>query len=434
MSAPHLREHPDFRSLYAELHARPFPVLHAPVQVAHLAVLREGWDEDAEDTHLARLFPGPVTERGRPFAGGARSHLLTLGPLGMRLERHAEFSAYTFFCASPRPFERDPLSCLPSGWLADLHGRVVAHLAIAVERRPAPEHDPEHVACHLRSGQVVGSRVVYGTASLWTDFALDGNGACRFLVEDHALSPERAGRLVQRLIELETYRQMALLALPLARRLAHRLPKLDAELARIVAGFSEPATDDRHETDRERQQLAALTNLAVENERLLAESARRFSATRAYHQIVQDRLKELREQEIPGYQTIAEFLDRRLTPAVRTCIAHEDHLEHLSSHLSTATDLLRTRVNLTLEAQNQRLLTSMDRRHAMQLRLQTVAEGLSVVVLTYYLLGLVKHLLGVVHLDERTHDLAMATAVPVVLFAVWLAIRRVRERLHRSER
>jgi uncharacterized membrane-anchored protein len=44
-------------------------------------------------------------------------------------------------------------------------------------------------------------------------------------------------------------------------------------------------------------------------------------------------------------------------------------------------------VDLTLEAQNQDLLQSMNQRSQMQLQLQQAVEGLSVVAISYYLVG-----------------------------------------------
>jgi len=45
--------------------------------------------------------------------------------------------------------------------------------------------------------------------------------------------------------------------------------------------------------------------------------------------------------------------------------------------------LLRTRVEISRERQNQQLLTSMDRRARLQLRLQQAVEGLSVAAISY---------------------------------------------------
>src|SRR6202044_2711327 len=79
-----------------------------------------------------------------------------------------------------------------------------------------------------------------------------------------------------------------------------------------------------------------------------------------------------------------------LTQALHTCEKASAELAALSARLQSTTVLLRTRVEVNLQSQNQLLLASVDRRAAAQLRLQHNVEGLSVVVLTYYLANLLK--------------------------------------------
>jgi uncharacterized membrane-anchored protein len=408
-----------FQPLHDELHARPFPVVHGPLEVAHVTVLREGWTAASEDAHFAQL----MTQFAVPFQGGAIGHhFINLGPLSVRVERHQEFTNYLFFRhTTRRPFETSPFAALPAGWLAGLGGAVIACSRIALTRGADEEHDPERLACHFRGQQVVGSRVVYGTAAVWTDYVRDQDGAVRYLIEDFDLSAERAGRLVQRLVEIETYRMNAMLAMPLAREIGARLPALDQAIQRLVLEIGA-----LNGVEQERQHLHALTTLAGEVERLRTASAGRFSATRAYHQILTDRQHELREEEQPGYQTLAEFLDRRMVPAMRTCASMGARIKELSEHLSVATDLLRTRININLEAQNQGILASVDRRAASQLRLQAAVEGLSLVAISYYALGLAEHGFAALAKAGLPLEPTVATGIslPVVVALVWWLIRR----------
>ena len=410
---------PRLQPLHDELHARPFPVVHGPLEIAHITVLRAGWTAAEEDRHFAAL----MAQFAVPFQGGAIAfHFINLGPLSVRVERHQEFTNYLFFRPTTRrAFETSPLAALPAGWLAGLGGTVIACTRIALTSGHHGDHDPERLACHFRGQQVVGSRVVYGNATVWTDYTRDSDGAVRYLVDDAALSAERAGRLVQRLVEIETYRMNAMLAMPVAREIGQRLPALDTAIQRLVVELTTLSG-----LDQEREHLKALTALAGEVERLRTASAGRFSATRAYHQIVTDRLAELREEEHPGYQTLAEFLDRRMTPAMRTCTSMGARIKELSDHLSVATDLLRTRININLEAQNQKILASVDRRAASQLRLQSAVESLSLVAITYYGLGLAHQGFDALAKAGAPIDPAIATGVtlPFMLALVWWLIRR----------
>jgi uncharacterized membrane-anchored protein len=176
----------------------------------------------------------------------------------------------------------------------------------------------------------------------------------------------------------------------------------------------------------ERTLLGDLTNLSLATERLQARCGSRFSLTESYARILSARIRELREEQVPGYQTISEFFDRRLAQALHTCQKADAGLGALSARLESTTSLLRTRVEVNLQSQNQLLLASVDRRAAAQLRLQHAVEGLSVVVLTYYLANLLKILLeGTEAAGIAIHStLVVALVLPLLAGGVWWAVRR----------
>jgi uncharacterized membrane-anchored protein len=95
-----------------------------------------------------------------------------------------------------------------------------------------------------------------------------------------------------------------------------------------------------------------------------------------------------------------------------------------------AGQLLRTRVDVERSAQNQALLESMDKRAALQLRLQRTVEGLSVVAISYYAVSLAGYLgypLAALVGVSKTMLSALIT-LPVVAL-VWMAVRRVRKNI-----
>jgi len=180
-----------------------------------------------------------------------------------------------------------------------------------------------------------------------------------------------------------------------------------------------------------RKLLDELTELAAELEAGAAASLFRFGASRAYSEIVRLRLETIGEQKVGGLPTWSSFLARRMQPALRTCIVTEQRQAELSGKLARAADLLRTRVEVALQQQNQDLLKSMNDRTRLQLRLQATVEGLSVAAITYYVVGLIGHIAeGVnaagLHVVEPA--VATAAAVPIVALLVWWVVRRVRRR------
>ena len=140
--------------------------------------------------------------------------------------------------------------------------------------------------------------------------------------------------------------------------------------------------------------LQSLLEVSAELENIMAQSSFRFGATEAYESIIAQRIIALREQRFEALQTLAEFMMRRFDPAMRTVRSTQTRLAHMSDRAQRASDLLRTRVDVECSAQNQELLTSMDKRADLQLRLQRTVEGLSVVAITYYALNLVLYVLG----------------------------------------
>lgn len=421
-----LQEHSLRRFLFGEVHARPYEVLAPPVRASHLAIAHcEGCDAETERAHLAELLASHGAE---PPGEGATHFSRDLGALRLRYERHTEFSTYTFLRFDPytHPFQDSALDLAARDWVARLPGEVIAAIHVGVEHG---SRYPEAMAALFDGNPLVGSRVVGGAGEIWTDFRLHADGFGRLLVRDIGLSQGQIGRLVQRLLEIETYRLMALLALPLARHSNTEVARIDGDIATIITTLADPAI-----RQNDRELLERLTGLAAEAERLDAATSFRLSAARAYYAIVRQRIADLREERIPGTQTVAEFMERRLAPAMKTCETAGERQAMLSARISRTGDLLRTRVDIALEEKNAELLRSMNRRAELQLRLQQTVEGLSVVAISYYLLSLVGDVAKGVKAAGLgiDPDLAGLVALPVILAAVVFGVRRLRRAIGRS--
>ena len=184
------------------------------------------------------------------------------------------------------------------------------------------------------------------------------------------------------------------------------------------------------EADDEQALLRNITGLAARIEKLSVDNSYRFSASQAYFRLVKARIDELREARIDGIPTLGEFMERRLAPAMSTCEATARRQEALAERIAHSNDLLRTRVGIVQERQNRRILQSMNARAAQQLRLQQAVEGLSVVAISYYMVGLCSYVSKAAKsagLPINT-DIATGAIVPVVVVFVWMGLRR----LHRQ--
>jgi uncharacterized membrane-anchored protein len=410
---------PQRRVLHDEVHARPPARIVTPERVAHLALRVPAEARDREARSIADLATLLGVAAPSPSASFA---WLEGNALRVKWERHTEFTSLTFFrrVSPDTPPETGALELLPRQWLAALPGTTI--VAARVDVRRAEPEEVAQVVAGFGDSTVVGSRIGDGAASVFTDFRIGDDGCSRFVVLDHALGERQAGRYVQRLLEIETYRMMALLAFPLAREVGATLAAAESRLARITERMIDVAPAE------EPQLLDDLTRLAAEVERSESASRYRFGAAVAYYRLVRQRIGELREARQTRVQTIAEFMDRRLAPAMATCASVSNRQDELSARIARASQLLRTRVEIAQERQNQELLASMDRRAKLQLRLQQTVEGLSVAAITYYAAGLVGYLakagksLGL-PLDA---DVAVGVSIPLVALVLWLGLRRLR--------
>ena len=422
-------DHPQRAALNDEVHARPSDRLPSPCAVSYLAHLGDRADPGASWELLAELcttFGMPAPDRN------AKHYAADAGPFRLRWERHTEFARYAITVDAPTepPFSSPPVRLLPPEWLAQLEGSVITAMHVRVVAEHEPQFSLRSLARrYFNDNVLIGSQIAGGAAIALTDFRIHEDGFSRLLVINDAMTPLQTGRMVQRLLEIETYRMMTLLALPVAQALSPRLAEMGQELAGITEALSSPgATDDQALLER-------LMTLEARSEAERLKSQYRFSAAQAYSELVLQRSAELREVRIRGVQTFEEFTNRRLLPAVKTCRSVEARQQSLSERMARSTQLLSTRVDIERQQQNQALLASMDQRAKMQLRLQATVEGLSVAAITYYVVGLVLYLLkGLAHAGLPIDPtFATAISVPVIAAVIFTAVRRVRRHVSEEE-
>ena len=418
------RNHPQRQALTDEMHLRRFPPFSAPARILQVVVVTTKEAADAPWQHAAEL----LTQFGvHPPARGKFMHA-RLGRLEFSWEKHSEFATYSFIdtAAFAEPFGApDLLDFVPLAWIAEMPGQTLRATQVALLAAATPEPTEAMLAAWFPRGELVCCDVMGGEARIWSNFLLNEDGLGRLLIHDRSLHGHGdPSRLVRRLQEIGNYRNMALLGLPVAQRLTPTLSSLDERLAAASREIAAGTVPD-HELMQRISQLSA--DLAS----LTAETGFRMSATRAYAQLVTDRMSRLNVVRIPGHQTLVDFTERRLTPAVRTCESFLRRSESLSQQASWASSLLRMRIETALERQNRDLLDSMNRRAQVQLKLQQTVEGLSVIAISYYAIGILGYLLkAVAHYRPEWDPTVLAgVASPFVVAAVWLTLRAVHRTL-----
>lgn len=414
-------------SLHNEVHARPPEPVRVPVAVSHWVMWLDDASRPLVQTHLKQLL-----DAHHVSVDAKATHVRAdLGAYRLRWEMHTEFVSLTvmrsledFQWTGPASLPT-AASVVPQDWLSRMPGQCLCamHVTAVDEGSTAIANG---VRATLQESSLSGSSVADGQAVVLADFALQADGFTHTLVLVKSLTPRRLGRLIQRLLEIEAYRMAALMGLPVARESAARLSHGEVELADLASSIRSASVE--HESDL----LDRLTQLAAEIEGHYASTHSRFSASSAYFELVRQRIADLSEVRLEGMQSIKDFMDRRLTPAMNTCAWAMRRQQSLSERISRTSNLLRTRVEIEQQEGNQALLNTMNRRQGLQLKLQSTVEGLSVAAITYYMTGLVGYLAkGAQAVGwPWSPDTTMSVAVPIVALGMWWFLRRLHKRLH----
>src|SRR3989344_488062 len=369
--------------LHNEVHARPPARIRVPALVVYVAVLNEGISREDEWNHLRRL-PGQAELPLAALSG----HFVRLrfASHTLKWERHTEFTRYSIVQSLPEgalvsASEEELMQQLvvDPAWLASIPGRTVAAIMMAMVHGDAD--DPvamRQLGRHWFEGHdTLASLLGIKRSCAMADFRLRDSGFERLLVVSSANTSElRVGRISQRLLD----------------------------------------------------QLIAL---AARVERATATHLYRFTATQAYYQLVQQRIEQLRETPIPGTQSVGEFVLKRVSPAMATVHAGAQRLSSLSQRIERASALLRTRVDIATESQNQMLLEKLTRGQELQLRLQSTVEGLSIAAISYYVVSLILYAgkAGKQAGLPIQPELVAGATVPFVLAAIWWGTRQLHKRL-----
>ena len=425
---------PSRADLHGEVHARPPEALQAPLAIVHYVMWADGAARQASRVHLGELLASAGIE---PPSDDVNFFRARLPGFDLRWELHTEFVSWTFL----REMSADEIMALgqgepqaadltvPPAWRRALPG----HALTQVDVWAVPRHAIDGAAAVGRlfdAGSVTGSTVISGSSDLHTDMRLQADGSIRVLVlvgetAPGKVSPRRLGRLVQRLLDIETYRMAAMMGLPAARETVAWLASAESDLAQLAEQVRDAAAAD------EPLLLDRLTRLAAGLESRYAATHTRFSASAAYFSLVEQRLVDIAETRIEGMQSLHDFMQRRLLPAMHTCASADRRQAALSQRIERVSGLLRTRVEVGQQQSSRELLGAMNRRQGLQLQLQSTVEGLSVAAITYYVVGLIGYLVkGAQKLGwPLGTEITTAISVPLVALGVWWMIKKVHHRI-----
>ncbi|HTM76735.1 MAG TPA: DUF3422 domain-containing protein, partial [Devosia sp.] len=403
------------QAIIDEVHARPVELVPELARVRRL-VFAIAADAGAMAAVHARFIAALPGLHGTAAAIETRQYSFSHAGRSASWEFHTEFVTVTWWADS------DDTENWPSDIGLELLGgeyligatRIDVIGGSAVPRRLLP-------GFQLSSLCLVD--VEDGKAQLVTDFVPDADRFTRFEFAAGGLTALRRSIIVRRLLEVETYRTMALLGLPLAREISPELRETEIELTAVVQTLS-AATN----TEKVQEALLALHGLSVRSGQLSERSSYRFAACQAYGSILWHRLAGLHERVTPQGSSLTNYVGNRVEPALATCAAIEKRIAVLSDKIERAIGLLNVRIGLDMQIQNKAVLQTIAQTAKSQFRLQRTVEGLSVIAISYYALGILSYALaGPLEELHFNKTLALSVAAPVVVICVWLMARAVRK-------
>lgn len=390
------QQHPDRAGIQSEAHSRPpMPIPQSTGEVWHWVLMEEPSEK----------APWPDV-----FDPTARHQLIERDGGVIRFERHTEFVTIAFFG------DREP-SIETLDLIASCPGLQIAGARIVYSPK---KYDP-----NLFDGtRVFGGEALFPGVSIASDFHVKANGLVTYCVTGDFDDEFARGRLVKRLLDLETYRMASLLALPLTRQFLPELEQLEKDAVSATDAIS--GGDDVL-----RAAIEELSSVLKSVARIKAKTSYRIAAAYAYDGIVATRIKGLKEKPIGQRATVGGFVELRLRPGMKSIAAFEARLDRVESSVANSLALARTQLDRATQQQSQALLESMEKRAREQVHLSSAVEGLSTAAITYYLVGLFGTALTAVPDVDLPIPLLKALSIPVIAGVVWWNVRRAKALIER---
>jgi uncharacterized membrane-anchored protein len=408
-------EHPLRRWAVDEMRLRRFAPVSPHCEIYQVVRLIEQDERSFEDRWL--INEKPDFDEWNLAARHGSGHTNT--GIYFLWERHTEASTLTVIFPNNVP---DAVRNPYIQWLEKWPGGVVRatriffvpddkNIDIDLEKLGISKH--EMVCCDINTG-----------LRIWSDFSIHGDGYGRLLITAGVVEDGERGRIIQRMQELGNYRNLALLGFPTVQEYGPQVDRLEQKLSAHARRVALSDEDDE-------VLLNDLAGISSELELIRSATGFRLSATAAYAEVAVDRLASLHVQPVANYQSLTDFTERRLVPASRTCSVFRQRLSHIAERISAIMHTLDVRIDSRIKAQNLGLMRSMERSTQLQLRLQTLVEGLSVIAAAYYLVGLIAYMTkGVAAFTSgsRSDVLVGAITLPVILL-IYLLVNRLRHKV-----
>ena len=293
---------------------------------------------------------------------------------------------------------------------------------------------PERLRTLLPGRVLYGSRILDEQTSVLTSFTPDEQGRERYWV---TVGSPRSNQshlkdIVDVLVRIETYYHLLLMQKPLfsaAIDQVYKFEQVHLQQREIITSHIGHA--DSHTLQR---WLNSLTQDLLKTNRMAGKLHFELSASVPYDKIVHSTLASLGEKPLESYRPVSDYVLKGITGVAEGYQQLLKRVETLRNGFEGIIGIIRTRVDLIVEAQNLTLLQSVDKTTKSQVILQHTVEGLSVIVIAYYLSGLAGYMFK--GLSEMgwfgNPHVASAVFVPVAIGLAFAVTAFSRKYLHKK--
>ena len=311
-------------------------------------------------------------------------------------------------------------------------GAEVCRLDIVLMAEPLPAG--ETFRQQFPGPVMYGSRILDEETALVTSFTPDEYGREHYWVSVGSARSSRSHLkdIVDAIVRIETYYHLLLMQKPLfsaAIDQAYKFEQVHLKQREIITGHIGHA-----DSLTLQRWLNGLTQDLLKTTRLAGKLHFELSASVPYDKIVHRTLASLDERTLPLYRPMSDYVLSGITGVAEGYQQLLKRIDTLRSGFEGIISILRARVDLMLQAQNLTLLASVDKTTKSQAILQHTVEGLSVIVIAYYLSGLMGYIFkGLQEMGWlRNANLAAALFVPIAIGLHYVITNLSRKYLHKK--
>ena len=276
----------------------------------------------------------------------------------------------------------------------------------------------EDIRAKMAGPQFYASRVFGEDISVATSFTPDEHSRERYIIWSSTpdiLAPQLA-RVIDAIVAIENYTHLILLPYQAFSRSVdqvHEFEQRHLYQRGVITTQLDPATPETLQ-----RWLTVLTQDFLNVSRLAESMRYKLSASVPYDRIIRENLKGLQEHPLPWGRLLSDYIYGKITGVVDgyqqllpRINALEQDFEATISVIRTKVELLLQGQNLALQDQNLKLLASVDKTTKSQAILQHTVEGLSVIVIAYYLSGLANYIFKALHEGGWLESEALASGI-----------------------